>query len=257
MKKLTYQNQKGGVGKSILAYNNACFLAEKGYRVALIDGDEQGNSSKTLAMHTVPGGTDAGAFFGDQPIQVTWNKLPSGAAGQLVVFPGGPGLRVVEKSTNDGALLGNLKARLQDIAPHFDYCVIDTPGSNSKAANAFLVASDFVVVPCIVDTYSLDVATKVLQRIVGVQKQINPALKNLGILVNLFDATAPSQKADLERLLSSYHQYVLKAKVSKKSAYREAATMGVPVWKLDKTAAREAGKEIRGAFELMLEKMGA
>lgn len=249
MKKLVFLNQKGGVGKSILAYNKAHYLAERGKRVLFIEADEQGNSGKSLSMYVIPG-IDAGVMFGDAPL-----KLPT-LPQQIVVLAGGPGLRIAEKSDNDAKLVANLKARLEEVSAGFDFCVIDTPGSNSKAANAFLVVSDFVLVPCIVDTYSLDVATKVLQRIVGIQKQINPGLVNLGILPNLFDATAPTQKADLERLLSNYHQYVLKAKISKRSSYREAATNGVPVWKLDKTAAREAGKELRVAFDLIANRMG-
>jgi len=38
---LVYVNQKGGTGKSTLAYNHALYLAEIGKRVLFIDGDEQ------------------------------------------------------------------------------------------------------------------------------------------------------------------------------------------------------------------------
>lgn len=43
---ITFCNTKGGVGKSTLASHLAILLHDRGYRVALLDADEQGTSSK-------------------------------------------------------------------------------------------------------------------------------------------------------------------------------------------------------------------
>ena len=249
MKKFVVINQKGGVGKSIFAYNGCHYFAEKG-RVLFIEADEQCNSSKSLSPYKIPGDMNASVMFGDQPLQLP--RLTQ----KIVVLPGSQDLRKVERSVDDRQLVENLKKRLAEVSGEFDFCVIDTPGANNKAANAFLMVSDYVVVPSQVDTYSLDVAGEVLKRIIGVQQTYNPTLVNLGILPSIFDATSPSMKEDLAQLLKDFHKYVLMAKISKKSAYREAATAQVPVWKLDKSAAREAGKEIRAAYDLIAAKMG-
>ncbi len=249
MRKVVFANQKGGVGKSIVAYHFAYYLADHQKRVLFVDADEQGNSSKTLCKCAAPG-VDAAALFAFEHL-----TLPT-LAQEIVVLQGGPNMRQVEKATDDLQLLTNLEARLAELSSGFDYCVLDTPGSNSKAANAVLLASNFVVIPCIIDGYSLDVATTMLQRIIGIQQRFNPGLVNLGILPTLFDATAPTQKADLMNLLHSYQQYVLGVKISKRSSLREAAVAGVPVWQLQKSSAREAGKEIRAAFDVIAEGMG-
>ena len=48
---LAIGNSKGGVGKSTFSVHCAFFFAEKGYKVALIDLDNQGNSSKHLLKY--------------------------------------------------------------------------------------------------------------------------------------------------------------------------------------------------------------
>lgn len=248
MKILIVKNQKGGVGKSIFAYNGAHVLAKLG-RVFFLELDEQGNSTKSLAPYVVQG-IAASQFFGNEPVSLP--RLPQ----QIIAVQGDMGLREIETSQNDAQLVKNLKQRLAEISQDFDFCIIDTPGANNKAANAGLVVSNYVVIPSKLDTYSLDVTSKELKRVIGVQQSINPTLVNLGILINEFDATSPTQKKDLEELLSKYHNYVIKGKISKKSAYREASGLQIPVWELDKTAGREAGKEIRSVFALITEKMG-
>jgi chromosome partitioning protein len=155
MKKKVYVNQKGGSGKSILSYNDAFYLAEQGKRVLFIDGDEQANSSKSLAQFAVPG-IGASALFSESPINLP--TLPQ----QIVLLRGDAGLRQVEKSDKgDDELVTTLRARLAEIADGFDYAVIDTAGANSRVANALVVASDYAVLPCRIDPYSIDVATEV------------------------------------------------------------------------------------------------
>lgn len=44
-KKLVFCNNKGGVGKTTLAFNCATALADKGYKTILVDLDPQCNST--------------------------------------------------------------------------------------------------------------------------------------------------------------------------------------------------------------------
>ena len=261
MKKLVFVNQKGGSGKSILSYNMAHYLAERGQRVLFIDGDEQANSSKSLAAYAAPACTARSLF---EKKAVTLPTIPQ----PIVLLCGDAGLRQIEQSTEeDDALVATLQARLIDVKPGFDYAIIDTAGANSRVANALVVASDYAVLPCRIDPYSIDVATEVLKRIIFIQKKWNPALVNLGILPNEYDTHSPAQNAWLKQMMAAYQQYIVPAFVAKRSAYREACGVGVPVWLLAsdsdnedgkstiKTAARTAGREVKAVFTMMLERM--
>lgn len=251
MKKIIPANQKGGVGKTVLTYNLAHYLAE-GARVLAIDFDEQGNASSSLEPYALPG-LAASALFGATRVQ-----LPAQRGKLVLLRADAAGLGTVERSPlSDAELVDNLVARLAELAPDFDYAVFDTPGANSRIANAALVASDVVIIPCKIDQYSIDVAGTMLTRIAAVQQTWNRQLLSLGILANEYDARQPAQVADLKKLLSTYPDYMFRAFVSDRSAYREASSDAVPVWKLKKTAARDAGIEIRAVFKMMLERVEA
>jgi chromosome partitioning protein len=51
---ISFLNQKGGVGKTTLAVNVAAALADKGYKVLLIDADKQGSASTWASLRDDP-----------------------------------------------------------------------------------------------------------------------------------------------------------------------------------------------------------
>lgn len=261
MKKFIPVNQKGGVGKTTTGYNFAHHLAERGFRSALADADEQGNASKAMEPYTVAN-FNAADLFADKPL-----PLPQEFDRLVLIATDKKRMREIEQcDIEDAELVANLRARLDELAPHFDYITFDTPGSNSRVANAFLAVSDFTVIPCKIDPFSVDVSAEVLMRILFIQENFNPGLVNFGILANEFDPRQPAQVEDFKRLLALYHQYMFPKPISDRQAYREAAGAQVPVWRLKeggdgenrnriKSAAREAGKEIRAVFDILIDKM--
>ncbi|MDF3889007.1 ParA family protein [Cupriavidus basilensis] len=261
MKTIAVVNQKGGQGKSILVCQLAFFLAlAKNKRVAVIDADEQGSISTTLRKY-VAEGNYAHTFFGAKPIEVQGD-------GMLVPFVSNDvEMRKVEKMDDELQLdankrlllppiVQNLKNRLADISGAFDWCLIDTPGSNSKVPNAALIAADFVLVPSVIDPYSLPVVVKVLQRVWNVKKHLNPKLELIGVLPNQFKASDKEMGKHLSQLLAMYKDHVLPTAISNRASMPLAADNGIPIWKVPQTAAREATKEVRAAFELIGTKVG-
>lgn len=243
-------NQKGGVGKSITSYNAAHYFARfHKKRTLFIDADEQGSASSSVTSHHSE--LKASDFFLKDKI-----TLPGGR--DFVVAKADPDLKkasLMVSSDEQRKLIETLRRNLDSIKDEFDIAVIDTPGSNSVVAGATLVVADWVLIPSIIDNYSLQMATVMIKRVMAIQKQLNPKLVNLGILPSLFDTMAPTQKKDLEAFLAKFSQFVLHAKISKKSAYQQAASTGIPIFDLKTTSGRDAAKEMKGAFDLIAEKM--
>lgn len=257
MKTFIPANQKGGVGKTNTAFGFTYYLAEEGKRVLGVDGDEQGNYTRAMYEY-VQAGTGASQLFGDVPV-----SLP-GPSGAITVIPADKEkLRAVERSAvTDAQLVSNLRARLAELAPRFDYLVIDSAGSNSRITNALLFVSDFAVIPTKIDQDSIDVSVEVLKRVTSIRNTWNPSLVSLGILPNEYDSRQPAQVQSLKALLGRYPQHIFPAFIADRSAYREASAARTPVWRLKsaadgraKTSAREAAVEMRTVFRMLLERM--
>ena len=246
MKTVVVSNQKGGVGKTAISVHQAQYLEEQGKNVLLIDLDPQANASKTLSAYK--SGVLASAFF-DGSVKVVERRS---------------GITVVEA---DNALLNMERADAKLIIPafkktlaavggNFDYCVIDTPPQFGMRLSCALIAADYVLSPIELDEYAIDGIVKMLQTIFGIKQKYNPGLVFLGILPNRLNAHSVAQKAALEGLLQQYAQYMIPAKIGNRSSIPEALRAGVPVWKLKKTAAKEAGAEMLEAFRIIQKRMG-
>ncbi len=259
MKTFIPANQKGGVGKTNTAFNFTHYLAEQGKRVLGVDGDEQGNYSRVMSEY-VQQGAGASHLFGDVPV-----VLPDAPGAITVLQADKESLRAVERATaSDAQLVANLRMRIAELAPRFDYLVIDSAGSNSRIANALLFVSDFAVIPTKIDQDSIDVSVEVLKRVASIRNSWNPALVNLGILPNEYDSRQPAQVKSLKALLGKYPQHIFPAYIADRSAYREASAARTPVWRLKsetdgrtKSSARDAAIEMRAVFRMLLDRMEA
>jgi chromosome partitioning protein len=264
MKKFAAVNQKGGVGKTNTNCNFAFFLADCGHRTLIINGDEQEDANDTMAEFGLPG-IYAHHLFGREPI------IAPPISNNLALIPSLRNhLREIEESPiDDLKLVSNLISRLNELASQFDYAVFDTAGANSRIANAFLIASDFVTVPTKIDEHSIRETVETIGRIGGIRSHPDPRVRNenlvfLGILINEYDPRQPFQVKQLSTLLNMHADLMVPYPITDRQAYREAISARVPVWRLKsgngnhiKTAAREAGKEMHAVFTYFKKLMDA
>lgn len=249
MKTIVVANQKGGTGKSTIAVHIGMGLRERDFKVAFVNCETQGNSSNTMKKAyptalVVP----ATHLFSDKAGDYS-------GMGDLAIFEGGSALADLDK--NQG---GYFKAHVKLLSEHFDFCVIDTPPTASVLQIAPLTASDFVLSPVEMEDYSIQGVADMLKTIMGVKQRFNPGMSFLGMLPNRLKGNSPRQKAALGELLSKYPQFMFDAadgiKLGDRQAFPEALSDGMPVWKLKKTAAREAADEMDKFLSALLKKMG-
>nr|AAX19280.1 IncC-like protein [Sinorhizobium meliloti] len=247
MKTVTIANQKGGVGKTTLACHLAFHLRDLGRRVLFVDLDNQGNASSTLK--SAASGCKATALFHDDH-----PALPEPREG-ITLIEADPSLTDLERQNPQ--VINAFRHNLQAISGNYDFAVIDTPPTLGLRMTAALIQSDYVVCPIELDSYSIQGITMMLQTIFGVRDKYNPKLSFLGMLPSRFNSHSPAAKANLSELLSSFAHFTIPAKLSNRSAIPEALGQGVPVWEIPKTAAREAGKELKGVLDQITAKMEA
>lgn len=248
MPSLAFSNQKGGVGKSTLTILFAHWLAEKkGSSVCVVDLDSQSNTSKALAQFDV--GVGAAALFTAEAIQ-----MPGAAPSSIGVLSGSKQLANVELARPE-AVLPVFREQIRALSSVWDWVLVDTPPALGLRMSGALISVDTVICPIELEEFSIDGVTDMLKTVFGIQQRHNPRLQLAGIVANRFNPHSVRQKAALHHLLSAYGNYVIPARISTRSAIPEALAAGIPVWRLGKTSAWDASKEVFEMFELLWQRI--
>ncbi len=166
MEVITIANNKGGVGKTMNAYQLVCHLANQGHKVLVIDLDSQANLSSTFGIHIhrtlIPEW-----LIGDVAIEDV--VVPSEGEEEfhhnISVIPSSRHLANLAKllilseqeiRRNAGRKERLLKKRLAECKDNFDYVVIDTPPMLGDELIMALVGSDRILIPTQAQDYSID-----------------------------------------------------------------------------------------------------
>ena len=252
MKTLVTANQKGGVGNTSTVVHIAFDFLERGLRVAVIDLDTQANASFTLKAY------DSG-FCASRLFEPEENRLRQ----RFSALPDGPLIRLISADIkladvinfSVGEASQSLKSSIKVLEESgFDVVLIDTAPSLGVSLAAGLFAADYVLSPIELESYSIMGIKKMVAMIANVRKA-NPGLQFLGMMPSKMDARNPRHKRHLDELKRAYPQLMIPANIGLRSSIAEALSSGVPVWKIKKTAARKATKEIRALADYLFTKM--
>lgn len=255
---IAYANQKGGVGKSATCLQSAFYLAEKKFKVLVLDFDGQGNTSSRTAPNVQDefgsvvatySGTTTAELFNKDLKNIEVMKCPSG-------------VDLIHTPKNDAALFEmeaiplseavNPKNNLTPLFANYDYVLIDCPPSLGRKLVAALMMATHVVCPVKLSGFAVDGVEGLLTTIIGVRNEFNPSLDITGVLINDMDNSKPHKKA-LAALEAAIPDLVLKNKIKHRSPFDEATTNGVPIWTL--RYGHVAAKEVMNALDEIFERV--
>ena len=259
-------NQKGGVGKTSLAFHLGWYLSEIGRRTLLVDLDPQGNLSSLFGGQ----GCSAANLFTRtgpdalQPIDVQRNTPTSTGVRTFSLITADESLQPLEATTNGLAGLTKLRKALRSAEGKWDSVVIDCPPSlGGFSANA-IVAADDVIVPCTLRQFSIHGLEHVCEVIQSTREEgLNPDVKILAIVLNQFKSDS-KRKTVFERDIwadveARYGKQMLPSSVPASIKIEEALYAKLPVWEYayiakDETA-RVAGAAYRGVVSDLVARM--
>lgn len=253
---ISFANQKGGVGKSTICLQTVFHLTESGYRVLVIDLDPQGNTSSRLS-------NSDGEFTGTSSAQLFQENFTD-----IKVMPCPRGMDLIWSTKNDPELseieglplscvlnpTDNLKG--SGILEHYDYVAIDCPPSLGRKLVAALTLSTHVICPVQVSGFALDGVEGLLNTIISVQDELNPGLENTGMVINNLNRNFPSHLQACKQLRKAVPDLVYTAEIGVRGKLDEANNLGVPVWSIKATSAREAAKDMRAVINELMAKVG-
>lgn len=185
-KVIAFVNQKGGVGKTTSAVNVASYLAHFGKRVLLMDLDSQANATSGLGIRREELKSNIyDALCGRIDLR---EILYQGLVKNLHIAPAAPDLAGANiELVNVPGREFLLKKLLVPINQDYDYIIIDSPPSLGILTINALAASDSVVIPVQCEYYALEGLSQLLYTINLVQKNLNPDLNILGVVLTMRD----------------------------------------------------------------------
>lgn len=217
---LAVTNQKGGVGKTTLAFHLAARAAEDGRRVLLVDFDAQGNATTALSGSMPPTlASHEGAaevFLSDEIHPVT---TPSG----VDLLPGHQHLDGV-----DTFAFEDTPARLSFLLGlPYDFILFDTPPSVGLRNLAPLLWAEKVLIPIEPNSFAAAGLANTLDTIADVRAS-NPRLE-FTILINRMIPNSSQHRAQiaaLSEIAPIYTPYL-----ANRVAVGGALDQCLPVWR--------------------------
>ena len=226
MQTLALANQKGGCGKTTVAINAANALADRGERVLLIDLDPQAHATLGLGQADFAGVSVADVFDG----RASLSKVARVVRPGLSLVPGSLALSEFEERAEQMVRPeGTLEAALEDVAPLYDWVVLDCPtrADGVVAANAVRAAS-LVILVVETGAFALQGALRA-RELFSALARANDRELELRVLATLFDSSRPLSRELLIGIHARFGGEMFDTVIHVAEELREAIAYGVPV----------------------------
>lgn len=276
MKTLYIGVQKGGVGKSTNACQLALYARNLGYRVLVIDFDDQGNTTKFFKRN------------GEAvPLAKTVTEVIFETTDIIDINVGSSGFSILEadgqfnnilveqarvKIEHEGELTEKSSIAHQHFAnfltsvdAHYDLCIIDGPPSLDIRVTIALTLADAVLSPIQLSQESIEGMSATLygQRgVLNIKTVFNAKLNFLGFLPNMVEATDKHREA-LTELGERIGEHFLTDNEGRillmplRQSIRECQKEGIPIAQLARTntMARSTWASVRKIFDIVLARL--
>ena len=232
--KIAITNEKGGCGKTMSTVNISAILAERGYRVLLVDADPQGYSTMYYGLYdpSLPSLFEV-MFFGENPEQAI-----STTAFGVDVLRSSTALMDAEELLDQRKLNGLryndlFVNALSALESRYDYILIDCPPQGYKLLENIQLYARFLLIPMIADEFALHSLRLKAEKIIEIRRTVNPQIRLLGGLI-VMDERNKTTGIYREALQSQDILPFFRATVRKNIALRRSVNAREPINVYDK-----------------------
>lgn len=225
---IAFSNQKGGVGKTTTCVNMSAYLANKGYKVLIIDLDPQGNATSGLGFSKPDIKTSVyNALIDETPVESIALKT---SIEKLDLLPSsidlaGAEVELVYMKDRERVL----KKVLERVRGFYDFITIDCPPSLGLLTINALSAADTVMIPIQSEYYALEGLSQLMNTIKLVVKHLNEKLKIEGVVLTMNDNRAIISRQISQEIRKFFGKRVFDTVIPRNVRLAEAPSHGVPI----------------------------
>ncbi|MBC6400721.1 MAG: ParA family protein [Ekhidna sp.] len=216
-------NQKGGTGKTTTTLNLSSALAKLGKNVLAIDMDSQGNLGYSLGLESETTIVD---------VLEDTNRISDvllESEGFSIVISD---MRLVDVELALGEMDDRhsvLSKKLKSLESSYDYILVDCPPSLSILALNALYASEYVIIPMLMEVLSLQGLDQIIETIEKINASYNKELQILGILPVMVDKRRKLSGEIREYIKENYDLRIFKSMIRNNVKASESPSFGKSV----------------------------
>lgn len=203
MRTIAIANPRAGSGKTATTHALGMVLAERGWRVLLLDLDPQASLTSFCGVESTAGASLAEVLGGALPGPVAmWDILQEVVPGTYL-FLAPADLAMASTELGLGSRIGReiiVRKILSTVSANFDIALLDCPSTLSLLTVNALTASEGVIIPSQPDVTHVRGLWLFLATLAQIRQEMNADLDILGILISPYDPRLNHHRTALQAM---------------------------------------------------------